>query len=111
MTTRRNPIAGSLRAVAMICFLAVLAVGNANAQQTTPTQVERQIVGTYELAEWHFEGQVLKPPAVNGGLVFHNVAVDLRRFLPQFIRLMRREKVWIVSACLFAHSLFGVLKA
>jgi hypothetical protein len=72
MIARPNLIAGCLSAAAMMYFLAVLAVGYASAQQMTPMQVERQIVGTYELAEWYFEGQVLKPPAVNGRLVFHN---------------------------------------
>jgi hypothetical protein len=72
MIARPNLIAGCLIAAAMMYFLAVLAVGYATTQQMTPMQVERQIVGTYELAEWHFEGQVLRPPVVNGRLVFHN---------------------------------------
>jgi hypothetical protein len=66
-----------------LCFLIVLAAGPASAQQLTPAQVERQIVGTYELAEWHFEGEVLKPPVVNGRLVFHN---------GQTVAMFRRDK-------------------
>jgi hypothetical protein len=64
-------------------MLFMLAGGHADAQQLTPAQVEARIVGTYELAEWRVEGQVLKPPAASGRLVFHN---------GQIVAMFRREQ-------------------
>lgn len=42
------------------------------AQQLTRAEVERRITGTWELLEWHVDGQVLKPPVVNGRALFRD---------------------------------------
>jgi hypothetical protein len=42
------------------------------AKPLTPAEVERRIVGTWELVEWHFEGQILTPPVVNGRWQAHD---------------------------------------
>jgi len=41
-------------------------------QQVTPAEIERRITGMWELIEWHFDGQVLKPPVVNGRVLFRD---------------------------------------
>jgi len=55
-----------------LLILLSLGSGHVGAQQLTAADVERRIGGVWELAEWHFEGQVLKPPVVNGRIVFHD---------------------------------------
>jgi hypothetical protein len=41
-------------------------------QQLTPADVERWIVGTWELAEWHVDGKVLTPPSIGGRFHAHD---------------------------------------
>ncbi len=56
----------------VLVILGVLGSGHVAAQRLTPAEVERRIAGTWGLVEWHFEGQILKPPVVNGRVVFHD---------------------------------------
>jgi hypothetical protein len=64
-------------------ILFMFAIGQADAQPLTASQVEARIVGVYELIEWRVDGQTLKPPVANGRLVFHN---------GQIIAMFRREQ-------------------
>lgn len=57
--------------IGLLLFGAV-ASGAVAAQQTSTAEVERRVVGTWELVEWHLDGQILKPPAVNGRIAFHD---------------------------------------
>ena len=81
--TRSLRTRGRLAPLLLSLMLFTFAIGRVEAQQLTPTQVEARIVGTYELIEWRVDGQVLKPPAANGRLVFHS---------GQIIAMFRREQ-------------------
>ena len=78
--------AGWLRRHGFICALGLLVLfvllsfahRHVSAQELTPAEFERHILGMWELAEWHVEGEVLTPPVVNGRIVFqdgHMVAI------------------------------------
>ena len=38
----------------------------ASAQGQAPTEVRAQLEGTWELVEWHIDGEVLRPPQIGG---------------------------------------------
>ena len=80
--------------LSLLCVAIIVVVPRAYAQKLSPDEAERLLVGTYELTEWRFEGQVLKPPAVHGRLVFHN---------GQIIAMFQREK----DGTLFDFSGYG----
>ena len=56
----------------VLLVLVLLGSGHVAVQRATSAEAERRIAGTWELTEWHFDGQVLNPPVVNGRVVFHD---------------------------------------
>jgi hypothetical protein len=69
----------------------------AGAASPTESEIERAIVGTYELVSWQVEGTTLRPPAVHGRLVFRN---------GQIVAMFHREK----DGAVFDFSGYGAYR-